>query len=74
MGELVKVILQQEDAVHIVDEIRFNDLDGLLQHGKAIWDSCRWEKSTIPVTDAAALYPTLQWISFQTSSLKKIRL
>lgn len=28
MGELVKVILQQEDAVHIVDEIRFDDLEG----------------------------------------------
>lgn len=28
MGELVKVILQQEDAVHIVDEIHFDDLEG----------------------------------------------
>lgn len=44
MGELVKVIMQQEDAVHIVDEISFDDLKepfatwkgnlGLIQMGK----------------------------------------
>ena len=44
MGELVKVILQQEDGVHIVDEISFDDLSkpfatwkgnlGFMQMGK----------------------------------------